>query len=98
MGPLGSYGVHVMFISKVKKANELTRDETAFMVKLVKSRFGLKLAVKQERLYLSKRYHRGVLGAKLQVSRDETIGASLYWAKVYAKANRLGIYRERAKS
>lgn len=85
-----------MFIPKITKASELTRPQRAFLVSFVRRNMGLKLTVKHDRLWLSRRFLKGTLGAKLQVSRDETVGASLYWAKSYAKTNRLGIYRKGA--
>lgn len=86
----------MIIIPKIKKAKELSRNETAFLVSFVRRNYGLKLKINTERLFLSRRFQRGVLNAKLQVSRDETVGASLFFAKMIAKRERLGIYRSRA--
>ncbi len=81
-----------MVIAKIKSETDLTRDNKAFLVSFVRRAFGLKLSFKQERLYISRRFKRGDNLEKLHVSKDKTVGAMLYFARDFAKRNKIGIY------
>lgn len=74
----------------------MTRQELAFAVRFVRSTYGLKLKVEKETFVLARRFLKAVNNEKLQLTKDKTLGASLYWAKFYAKRDRLGVYRKGA--
>ncbi len=82
-------------VSKNAVTSDLDRAQLAFVIKLVKRNYGLKLSVKEGRFYISKRFQRlSVTKEKRIVSRDLRLGACLYFAKTHAQANKLGIYKK----
>lgn len=81
-----------MQIAKVYEASELTRLQKAFVIRFVRRAYGLNLAIKRERLILVRRFKRDSFGAKVIVSQDLRLGASLYFARQIAKKEKLGIF------
>lgn len=84
------------WISKLKGVSELSDRDKAFLVRLVRRAYGLRLTFKCERLYLSRLFKEGPCEEKIHVSKDATVGAMLFFAKDFAKREKTGFYRKGA--
>ena len=88
----------MLIISKNAETKDLTRNELAFAIRFIRRNYGLRLTVKQDRFYLSKRFQRlSVTKEKAIVSRDLRFGAMLHYAKQTAKACKLGLFNTKGK-